>query len=199
MIEFRQLRGGFGNQLFQFAKLYTEARKGLIPDIYVQDEKHFADYKDEVRLMYGQGVESIDMVSLHIRRGDYVNNPFYIDLTKGSYYKEAVDQFPGERFLVFCADRQPGSDDIEDMQWCARFLSNMFPEEIGRFDFFQGRNELEDFNAMAGCKGHIIANSSFSWWAAYVSGNETVAPKLWFTDGKDRGSIVTSPDNWTRL
>lgn len=200
MIEFRQLRGGFGNQLFQFAKLYAEARRGDIPDIYVQDEKYFKEYKDEVRAMYRQGVEPIDMVSLHIRRGDYVGNPFYIDLTKHDYYKEAIEQFPDERFLVFCADRQPGSDDLEDMQWCARYIEILFPDQLDRFDFFQGKNELEDFNAMAGCtKGAIIANSSFSWWAAYVGeypGKKVIAPLLWFTDGKERISI---PSSWTRL
>lgn len=177
--------------MFQYAYLYSCARSGQIPDIYVQHEKYFAPYKDEIRTLFSQDIKPVDMVSLHVRRGDYINNPFYVDLTQGDYYERAMDEFPpGTRFLVFCADRQAGSDDKTDMQWCKdRFRGR-------QFSFYQGSDEIEDFNMMAGCQGHIIANSSFSWWAAYISGNKTVAPKEWFTDGKERISI---PSEWRRI
>lgn len=186
----REIFGGLGNHLFQYAYIYAQARKGLITDIYLQSETYFKEYGEEIRKLYGYGIGKIDMVSLHVRRGDYINNPFYVDHTKTDYYEEALKEFTGEKFLVFCADRQPGSDDTGDMEWCKeRFKGS-------QFEFYQGKDEIEDFNTMASCKAHIIANSSFSWWAAYVSGNKTVCPSEWFTDGAQRISL---PDNWTKI
>lgn len=191
MIELRKHFGGFGNRLFQLAHIYNEARTGVNPDVYLQDEIYFKEYKDEIRALYMQNVEPIDMVSIHVRRGDYLNNPFYIDLTETDYYEEAIAQFPKDtQFLVFCADRQDGSDDDSDLEWCKqRFTGN-------QFEFYQGKSEIDDWNAQAGCKAHIIANSSFSWWAAYASGNKTIAPKKWFSDGVKRVSI---PNHWTLI
>lgn len=192
MITPREIFGGLGNHLFQYAYIYAQARSGKIPDIYVQNEMHFKEYKEEIRNIFGQDRKETDMVSLHVRRGDYINNPFYVDLTKTDYYEDAIKMFPNEKFLVFCADRQAGSDDTADMQWCKdHFKGN-------RFEFYQGTDEIDDFNTMSGCKSHIIANSSFSWWAAYVSGNTTVYPADWYADGEERTKF-TPGHNWTRI
>lgn len=180
MVEPRKLFGGLGNRLFQMAYIYAQARKGEIPDIYIQDEKYFAPYQEEVRALYSEGIESIDMVSIHVRRGDYVNNPFYVDLSETAYYEEAMAHFPGEKFLVF-------SDDIE---WCIR------QEVFYGCSFSENKTEIEDLNLMAGCKAHIIANSSFSWWAAFISGKKTIAPTKWFTDGLQR---ITLPASWIQI
>ncbi len=178
MINYRSFAGGLGNNLFQFAHIYAEARRGTIPDIYLQDPKYFEDVKDEIRALYGQGVEPIDMVSMHVRRTDYVGNSFYANLADTDYYERAMEQFPGKKFLIFSDDRE--------------FCKTAFPD----IPVFEGKSEIEDWNAMAGCEGHIIANSSFSWWAAYVSGNKTVAPKAWYTDGVER---TKTPDNWIKI
>lgn len=177
MTEPRQLFGGLGNRMFQMAHIYAEARGGMIPDIYIQDEKYFAPYQEEIRALYGEGITPIDMVSIHVRRGDYVNNSFYVDLSQTDYYDQAMSSFQKEKFLVF-------SDDIE---WCKQ--QELFKE----CEFSEGKTEIEDLNLMAGCKAHIIANSSFSWWAAFISGNKTVAPRNWFTDGHQRISL---PESW---
>lgn len=191
MINTRKYFGGFGNSLFQYAYIYAKARKGEIPDIYLQNPAFFEPYGEEIRVMFGEGVEPIDMVSLHVRRGDYIGNPFYIDLNETDYYDEAMDKFPDDtKFLVFCADRQKGSDDKSDLEWCKeRFQGD-------QFEFWQGANEIEDFNAQAGCKGHIIANSSFSWWAAYVGGGKTVCPSRWYGDGKPG---IPCPAEWIMI
>lgn len=196
MVTRREIFGGFGNSLFQYAYLYAQFRKGEIPDLYVQDEKYFEPYKEEIKLLFQAGVEPIDMVSLHIRRGDYVGNSFYVDLTETDYYQRALDEFPEETFLVFCADRQPKSDDKTDMEWVKEYLLNNFPSR--KFQFFQGKDEVEDFNAQAGCRSHITANSSFSWMSAYVGGGKVVTPSIdkWFTDGVARISL---PDSWLKI
>ena len=191
MIDLRNNFGGLGNRLFQLAYLYKQARAGTISDIYLQDPAFFEPYGEEIRAIYGQGIEKTDMVSLHVRRGDYLGNKFYVDLNETDYYDQAIDQFPIDtKFLVFCADRQEGSDDEADMAWAKqRFQGD-------NFEFFRGETELEDFNAQAGCKAHIIANSSFSWWAAYVGGGDTVAPKKWYADGRPGIPLF---NHWTVL
>lgn len=190
----RKIWGGLGNEMFQHAYIYSQFKKGLIPDIYLQDEKYFADVKDEIKVMYGTDLKKIKRVSLHIRRGDYVNNPFYVDLTQTDYYDKAIAEFPYDRFLVFCADRQDGSDDTQDQEWVMNWLEAKYGP---RFDLFKGFTEIDDINAMAGCsEGHIMANSSFSWWASYLGEGKVVAPKAWFTDGVQRIKLL---EEWIKI
>lgn len=190
MIAQRQIFGGLGNRMFQMAYLYAQARKGLIPDWYVQDPQYFEGYEEELKTLFGQDLRPNHLVSLHIRRGDYVNNGFYIDLTQTDYYQKAIKEFPNDSFLVFCADRQPRSDDATDQDWCRDFLLNTLKLDPARWLIYDGADEIQDFNAMASCKAHIIANSSFSWWAAFVGGSHTVAPSKWFSDGKKRIGLL---------
>lgn len=182
MKNLRQYFGGFGNRLFQLAYIYAGWRDKVLPDIYLQDFRYFDKYRDELKQIFGGDAPKSDFVSLHIRRGDYVDNPFYVDLTKTDYYRRAVEKFPDSKFLVFCADRQEGSNDVEDRIWVHEYLRNFITKD--RVFYHTGKDEVEDFNKMAGCKGHIMANSSFSFWASYVGGGETVAPKRWFSDGR---------------
>ncbi len=147
--------GRMGNKMFQLAYIHSQFRKGLIPDIYVQDPAYFEDCKEEIRIMYGYGIVPVDRVGIHIRRGDYVLNPFYVDLMTTGYYERAMALFPNERFLVF-------SDDIE---WCKQ--QELFKD----CEFSEGKTEVEDMNLLAGCKHQIIANSSFSLWCGILNPN----------------------------
>lgn len=183
MMDITKLSGRLGNQMFQYAYLYSQARDKLIPDVYIQDEKYFEKYKDEIKGLYGSDIGSLPYIAVHVRRGDYVDNTFYVDLFEDGYYERAMELFPDERFLIF-------SDDIE---WCKK-------QELFSFCalFSEGKSEVDDLNAMASCKGHIIANSSFSWWGAYLSphGGKVVAPKKWFTDGVERVGLL---DSWITI
>lgn len=191
MVEPRKLWGGLGNSMFQHAYIYSQFKKGLIPDIYLQDEKYFDNCKDDIKQLYGVNFKT-NMVSLHIRRGDYKNNPFYIDLTETDYYDKAIVMFPGETFLLFCADRQ-GGDDIADRQWCLDWIkSKGVKYEIAKYE----NGEVMDLNLMASCKAHIMANSSFSWWASYLGDGKTIAPHKWFADGVQRIILL---DEWIKI
>ena len=175
-----KLFGRLGNTLFQMAYIYAQSREGKIPDIYVQDEKYFKKYKGEIKTWFGQDIGWVDQVSIHVRRGDYVNNPFYVDLSKSDYYERAMKFFPDADFLVF-------SDDIE---WCKR------QDVFEGCEFSEGLSDLDDFNLMASCNGHIIANSSYSWWAAYLGNGKVIAPRAWYTDGVERTVV---PSEWKRI
>jgi len=187
MIEPRKLFGGIGNRMFQMAYIYSQLRKGEIPDIYIQDFRRWEPYKDEIRKWYQQGIgEPKNFVALHIRRGDYVENPFYVDLTKTEYYDKAIKMFPGEKFLVFYQDRQ-GTNDYVDRQWVTDYLT----KKGVKFEVWNGRDEVEDLNAMASCKSIIMANSSFSFWAAFLSpyAEKVICPLEWHPDKVVRTQI----------
>lgn len=192
----RNYFGGLGNHMFQGAYLYAKVRSGEIPDIYVQDFKYFEPYKEEIRAMYREGIPARkDRVAIHLRRGDYVNNPFYVDLTKTEYYERALEYFPNEKFLLFCADRQ-GANDPKDKQWCVDWMTSKGVP----FELWQGDNEIDDMNAMASCKSQILANSTFSMWSAFINPykEKIIAPKHYYTDGVER-TIFPKDEGWTYL
>lgn len=185
MIPIWKLSGRLGNQMFQLAYLKAQELDGLIPDIYVQGEEYFDSQKGTIKRMFSDGITPINQVSIHVRRGDYVttHKNFYTNLFREGYYERAMDLFPGADFLVF-------SDDIP---WCKE--QAVFAD----CDFSEGNDEVTDLNLMAGCEHNIIANSSFSWWAAYLNPNpnkKVIAPKHWFLDDIER---VTIPDSWKRI
>ena len=171
--------GRLGNRMFQMAYIYAQFREGNIPDIYLQDPKYFNKYRNEIRQLYGQG-EKDERVAIHIRRGDYIttHKNFYVNLIDDGYYARAMEHFPNERFLVF-------SDDIE---WCKKVFKDL------PCDFSEGKSVEEDLKLMSGCKGVIMANSSLSWWGAYLGSGQVIYPKKWFKDGVQRVGFLKE---WT--
>lgn len=172
--------GRLGNRMFQMAALYTYA-KDLGIDYYFQDEKYFKKYRQDILELFGQGIGYTDRVAIHVRRGDYINNPFYVDLMKTDYYLNAMAKFPNEHFILF-------SDDIK---WCKEFFYFVPPI---KYEFSEAKTQEEDLKLMASCKGIIMANSSFSWWAAYLSkADKIVYPNQWYSDGIQR---TVCPKEW---
>lgn len=183
MIPYWKLFGRLGNSMFQGAFMYSYAKDNNT-DYFFQDPKWFEKHEADIRALFGQSIpKQTDMVAMHVRRGDYVDNPFYVDLIHTEYYDKAMEMFPDAKFLIF-------SDDID---FCKRWFHGE------QYEFFHG-TELEDMNMMASCKGHIIANSSFSWWGAWLSPYTqlVVAPHKdkWYTDGEER---TVCPNYWVRI
>lgn len=121
--------------------------------------------------------------AVHIRRGDYVTNPAgSLCSLKLDYYHMAMSALLGEvdNFIVF-------SDDIE---WCKKNIdANTFYEGIPRPKEQDKRYmtapilDWLDLFLMAKCRNHIISNSTYSWWGAWLSGNESpLYPSQWFGD-----------------
>lgn len=136
-------------------------------------------------------------VSLHVRRGDYVTNPratSHHGLMGVDYYRRAVDALALGRashsptFFVF-------SDDIA---WAAAELP--LPEDTRFISHNSGSDSHFDLQLMSLCRHHIVANSSFSWWAAWLGqhdGSIVVAPKTWFRAPYDTRTLT--PDEWIRV
>ena len=176
----KDIFGRLGNSLFQYSFCYAQSRENNT-DFYYQDPKYFDKYAEEIKILFGQDIYPIDQVAIHVRRGDYVGNDFYVDLTETEYYSKAMSEFQGEQFLVF-------SDDIE---WCKQQML------FKNCEFSTGNDEITDLNLMAGCKGIIMANSSYSWWGAFLSKGKVIAPKEWYADKDQTRTICLK--NWKRI
>ena len=185
MQEPRKIMGGLANRMFQFAYIYAQVRRGMIPDVYIQDFEYFRDFKEEIRQLYREGVgERKDFVAVHIRLGDYVDNPFYVDLIKTDYYDKAFDYFPNEKFIIFYGDKV-GKYAERDKKWLTEWL----PKKGIQYEIREEQSDIEDMNEMASCKGFIGANSSFSIWSAFLNINEDkkiIMPKQYYADGIER-------------
>lgn len=159
-----------------------------------QSWKYFEHCKEEVKKVFELpnigGYE--DYVSIHVRRGDYVIHSGSFPPITMEYILEAMSRMPGLNFLVF-------SDDIN---WCKESFSDFNANII----FSEGRNELEDLSLMASCGHHIIANSSFSWWGAYLGNNPNrivISPsaQTWFgpTSGVKQPVVDLLLPDWIQI
>uniref|UniRef100_A0A6C0HSY6 Glycosyltransferase n=1 Tax=viral metagenome TaxID=1070528 RepID=A0A6C0HSY6_9ZZZZ len=130
-------------------------------------------------------------VSLHFRIGDY---QFYEEhpVLPLEYYKKALRRINEKNILYFC---QEEDDSLVEMQ------INVLKEEFPDFLFVKAPNTITDWEQMllmSCCKHNIIANSTFSWWGAYLNQLETkvvCCPKKWF--GTDK--IMDIPESWIKI
>ncbi len=154
--------------------------KNMVIEGYFQSDKYFAHCEDKIKEMFTTKV-SFDRptepcCSVHIRLGDYVNLPNHHPVkTYDNYYGMAMEKYERELgfadplYVVF-------SDDISRVK-------ETFPTQKHRCVFIDEPNEINAFSRMSRCDDHIIGNSTYSWWAAYVNINPNkivVAPKEWF-------------------
>lgn len=154
---------------------------------YFQSEKYFKQYEEDIRREFSFKNEidyDPNAVSIHVRRGDYCNLSKIHPPCGMDYYEAAMDKLPSNNYIVF-------SDDIE---WCKqRFVGN-------KFTFSEHRSAEEDLFLMSKCRGNIIANSSFSWWAAWLSDNrDVIAPKKWFGSEAPHDPKDLVPERWTQI
>lgn len=175
---------------------------------YWQSEKYFSQSASQIRadFTFRQSLEdqnekltqqiiNVNAVSLHVRRGDYASNP-KTTATHGlctlDYYRHSI-QYIAERvqqpnFFIF-------SDDIA---WVRDNLN--FPYQSQYVDCNSGKESYNDMRLMSMCNHHIIANSSFSWWGAWLNpklDKIVLAPKNWFANQADSSDLL--PQSWVKL
>ena len=170
---------------FTYTKSINQNMKDIYLEGYWQNERYFNDIKllikKEFTLKHQISHESLNLkkmmedcnsVSIHVRKGDYVGNPFFKECS-ANYYKNAINYILNKvdtpHFFIF-------SDSIESLR------NYNFPGKVTFVNNHSLRRDYEDLLLMSRCKHNIIANSTFSWWAA------------WLNDNKDK--IVISPLNW---
>lgn len=147
---------------------------------YFQSEKYFYDCHEYIRELYqphpaiiqkinSLGFDFNNSVSIHVRRGDFVNQPQNHPSIGVSYLNSAISYFGIHKNYLVVSD---------DLEWCKVHLGHL-PNVF----FLEGKLEFVDMFAMSLCENNIIANSTFSWWGAWLNKNEdkkVIAPKYWF-------------------
>lgn len=177
---------------------------------YWQSEKYFIENKsiitneltikvpasDENQKLLND-INNCNAVSLHIRRGNYVSVKEFnqvLGTCSLEYYASAIkyieERLPNPVFYVF-------SDDIT---WAKQ---NLLSEHKFVFvDINDAKHDYEDVRLMQHCKHHILANSTFSWWGAWLNKSPEkiiIAPEQWFQGEKNKDSLHLVPENWIRL
>lgn len=197
--------------------LYEEPRFEFCPEAlslpnncgingYFQTEKYFSNYRNDIlslfsfkspykdtSMNYIENIRSEEsksvIVSIHVRRGDYLMYPDHHPVCSSEYYKKSIlkikEEFEKVKFLIF-------SDDLE---WCRR----QFREE--EYKVVDLGNPYTEISLMSLCDHHIIANSSFSWWGAWLNQSpekKVIAPKNWFGTAINKNTKDVYCDGWIK-
>jgi hypothetical protein len=161
-----------------------------------QSEKYFSEFSDVIQSELQPDVltrkkllsiVSDNSASLHIRRTDYVTSNGFHPVQNIEYYNKALDIIGNyDQLLIF-------SDDIN---WCKENLN------YKKMIFIENMSSVENVWLMSLCKNNIIANSSFSWWGAWLNQNKNktvVIPKNWFGNNVDLNTSDIYPNNWIKI
>jgi len=196
---------------------YLLGAKGRInKDIYLQgyfaSEKYFIDireiileevksksmYSAKTQLMAEQTRNS-NSISLHVRRGDYVNKPSTSKVFASctiEYYLKAID------IITKSIDKPHLYIFSDEPRWVKENMNFEYPTT---YISHNTTNDYEDLFLMSQCKHNIIANSTFSWWGAWLNINPdkiVIAPKIWFKNLQDNNRINFSdlyPQQWIKI
>lgn len=163
---------------------------------FFQTEKYFKhiereikedfQFKDEIFESCKESISQLNNpISLHIRRTDYITNPNHSVLNL-DYYESALNKVNKNSSILVISD---------DPDWCSQ--QKLFKND--RFLISEQNSNYIDLCLMTLCSEHIIANSSFSWWGAWLADSRNViAPSNWFTGSKnehlDTKDLI--PKNW---
>lgn len=197
-------------QSFAFDNKISIINKNCILEGCWQSEKYFLKNKNQIiqdftfkhkpNDYYNQIINQItdfQTVSVHIRRGDYVNNSTTLafhGLCSIDYYNNAISCIShkvANPLFIFISD---------DIEWCKQYFNNI-PNSI----FIENNKgaDYEDLRLMSMCKHNIIANSSFSWWGAWLNNNANkivIAPKQWFANKEMQAQTKDLiPETWIKL
>jgi hypothetical protein len=173
---------------FQSPRYFNDIRETLLEDFTL------AAPLSPAGATYLAQIKSTTSVSVHIRRGDYTNNPRVLaefGICSRAYYEAAIAHMraicPNPTFFVFS----------DDLAWVKENLA------FGSEAIYVTHESLSDYaeqSLMSSCKHNIIANSSFSWWAGWLNSNPTkvvIAPTPWFASSPVDAHLI--PPSWIQL
>jgi len=163
---------------------------------YYQSSKNFLNHRDKIIDIFSPSEEEIkllivkypqiklkDTLSLHIRRGDYVNSPTIHPLISKSYIETALNMIGEYSHLFIFTD---------DKSWV---LQNLNPENFT----IVTDDDYNELWLMSMCTNNIISNSTFSWWGSFLNKNKNkriIAPSVWFGEGGPKNYKDIYENNW---
>lgn len=195
-----------------FGRYYPEALElqgDCLYDGYWQHHEYFADCRDAIlnefsvrkpldqlnQECFDAYAASSKFVSVHVRRGDFLNSKLYRGLCGKEYYVAAINKAKklvgNDAHFVFFSN---------DIPWCKENLASLVKD--GHYAFATnntGADSYKDMILMSACRVNIIANSSFSWWGAYLNQREdkvVIAPKVWIN--KKMPNPIQMPE-WIKI
>lgn len=161
---------------------------------YWQGSAYFKDCADEIRQELSPSKEFCDnnkisknSVSLHVRRTDYLNLQNFHPVQTISYYERALEK------LNHSGDIYVFSDDIE---WCEQNL------KFSNMHFVKVKDTITELWLMSMCSNNIIANSTFSWWGAWLNNNQykkVICPKQWFGPSAPYSDKDILDNDWIKI
>lgn len=181
-----KLDGYYLEGYWQSEKYFSDIR-GKILETY-----RFPEFASEEQKEYAERIQGSHSVSVHIRRGDYLNYSYLQNICTLDYYKSAMQYFREKHpldaeFYIFTND-VPWAEEHFQEKDCHFVTGN------------SGADSFRDMQLMSLCKDNIIANSSFSWWGAWLNQNPektVIAPERW-VNGPDEESIDVIPEKWIK-
>lgn len=206
--KFKTVIHGFQNKKFNPNLLLDLENKNRYFDGYWQSEDFFKGARDEILKEFSfpdfdethnkEIIETIinsNSVSIHIRRGDYLMHPLFKNICTIEYYRNAIEKIKKltkvDNFIIF-------SNDID---WCKEnFKSNLKDDNVTFVNWNKGDKSYRDMQLMSLCKHNIIANSSFSWWGAWLNQNPDkiiIAPYKWTNRNIEVQNYL--PSDWIRI
>jgi hypothetical protein len=200
---------------------YNELPKSFFKNIhlygYFQSYKYFEEYKKEIleiigfqnklnkmKSIYYTIIDNINpTISIHFRIGDYINLPKHYHILKYEYYFKALTHIIYQlnnahlNVLYFCEE-----GDVEKVN----MIINQLKENLSNISFVQCPFHFKDWEQMlfmSCCNHNIIANSTFSWWGAYLNQNKNKMvcyPSLWFEEkNKHLDTKDLFPNDWIKM
>lgn len=168
--------------------------KNIIFSGYWQSSKYFDWCREDLLKAFALPWNPHNDISIHVRRGDYLQYPDKHPVVPREYYVEALKIFS----LLGYKDAYVFSDDIP---WCKAFFPTL--NSGFRFIYSEGKTEMEDLIGISNCAHHINSSSTFSWWGAYANRNpnkRVITPKLWFVPGHNNLCVDDIiPSNWVKI
>jgi hypothetical protein len=151
---------------------------------------------------YLDKIKKNNSVSVHIRRGDYIGLEHFFRILPIEYYTDAIHNMSNhiiEPVFYFF------SNDLDWVKGNIPQQNNFVFVNLRQYPGYDGEDDIEDFYLMKNCNNNIIANSSFSWWAAYLNTNDQkqiIAPEIWYNDPFWQGTMSKKhicPSSWTLI
>lgn len=185
---------------FNHLPIHYNSGENLLLQGYFQSEKYFINNKKYIIDLF-KPTENIknfileklnnvkNSISIHVRRGDYLNSPEYHPQQSLEYYMSAVNLLGIDKnYIIF-------SDDLDGIKPMFDFIPNKQFVSLGK--------DYLELYAMSMCEHNIICNSTFGWWGAYLNENknkQVVGPNKWFGPlSSHLNSSDILPNDWIKL
>lgn len=167
---------------------------GILLDGFFQSEKYFKHRRNEILSIFRMSEDQKSQilskypginnsVSIHVRRGDFLHFSNVYHLCEQQYYRNAIERFPNKNFLIFS----------DDKNWCKQVFKG------NNFKIVENEPDYVELYMLGQCSDNIIANSSFSWWGAWLNENPhkiVISPKNWI---KTQNCEDIYCENWIKV